>query len=161
MNRLHRLPLVLAVMAMTLLTACGGGGGTVVDSAYAEPADFSLTPGHHEVLRLTVPEDGKYNLDVEVTYFSEQMQGMDALPMSCLLTAGGVTREEKFSIPVRKDGQWLGTLVKEGGMDYLVKQTVITGIDLKQSDAEFHLRAETPAEQPILGMVKLEVKLVK
>ncbi len=152
--------MAIALLATLLFSACGSGSGSVVHTAFSEPADFMLSPGHPEVFRFTLPEDGKYSLELEITYFSEQMQGTDAIEMSYMLSGAGHGSEKKFSIPVRNGDKWAGTPTKEGSMDYLVKQKVAENLDLKKGEYEFHLRAETPVDKPILGMVKIQVNVL-
>jgi hypothetical protein len=153
--------LILALCAMALVFAsCGGGGGTVVHSAFSEPADFMLSPGHPEVFHFTLPEDGKYSFEVEITYFSEQMQGTDALSLSYQLNGAGHGSEKKFSIPLKNGDTWLGTPTKEGSMDFVVKQMAEENLQLKKGEYEFHLNAETTPDKPILGMVKIQLNVL-
>lgn len=144
---------------MLLFAACGGGG-TVVHTAFSEPADYSITSDKGEDFRFKITDEGKYSLQLEITYFSEQMQGNETMRMRYTLDGGGTKKEDKFSIPLKTDKGWAGEIVKEGGMDYIVKHNVAEGLSLKPGDYSFHLYADTDAEHPILGMVKIQFNLL-
>jgi hypothetical protein len=160
----HASFLLLQLLLLLGLAACGGQK-TVLYAGEAEPADFGLSNTKPEMYAFTIPDDhkGPFDVAIELTYFENQMQGWDALPLYYVLVApDGKETEHRFSLSVKgPDGKWRGEL-KENNADRFFEETVQKGVALAPGKYTLKLFGDIKdLSKPILGIVRVIVKILE
>lgn len=164
----HRFPalspaLGLAVgLILLIFSACGtGGGGTAVFVGESDPAEFRLDFQKPEIFKFNIEKAGTYRFALETTYFSEQLQGWDHIPVYFILVKSDKKEMEKeVEIPLKENGEWRGKVL-ENETDRIFEATLAEGIELPAGEQEFRLYGNTTSEKPIMGMVHLAFKVYK
>lgn len=160
----HLLTLSLFLTGFLFLNGCGGGAEPVY-AGESEPDEFSLKHKYPEEFKFKIPEGdgGKYKITIELTFFPEQMQDWAEVPLYYILgdpANADKNRDAKFSIIVKDEMGWKGEM-SENEHDRVLEQTVEKSIDMEAGDYVFRLYGDTTDEKPILGIVKVALKIYK
>ncbi len=129
----------------------------------AEPIDFSLSNTRPEKYSFEVGADqkGPFDIAFELTYFENQMQGWDALPLYFTLKhPDGKEEDHRFSLNLKNDeGGWKGEL-KENNVDRFFEQTAKESLSLSPGKYDMKLFGDSKdLSKPILGIVRVTMKL--
>jgi len=148
---------------MLFFLACVGVSRTVLFVGESDPADFTLSNAKPEHFAFEIPtgSSGTFDFGVELTYFENQMQGWDALPLSYTLTfPDGKQEKKQFAIKVRDDkGAWRGTL-RENLTDRFFEENIAQGLRLSPGKYALDLAGDSPSlDKPILGIVHVAFKV--
>ncbi|HHG85750.1 MAG TPA: hypothetical protein ENJ82_13465 [Bacteroidetes bacterium] len=153
--------LLLFCFSILALTVMSCGNRTLVFAGEAEPENFSLSFKMPEEFDFEILEgaEGKHDFALEVTYFSEQMQGWDQIPLYYILTSPTAESDKRISIPVKDQKDWRGTLLANEH-DRIFEQDIATGLDLAAGKYNLKLYGDSKDEgKPILGIVKVTFKV--
>jgi hypothetical protein len=161
--KVNRLVFTALALALLLIGSGCGGGKQVIFAGEKEPEDFSLSFSQPFEFDVPLTEDISADWSVELTYFPEQLQGWNEIPIYYI--HGGPDGKEtdgKFKIPVKDaKGEWLGT-VQENGHDRLTEQTFQSSIKMPKGNHHFKIYGDnTQQGQPILGIVRFTLKVSK
>lgn len=157
----------MSLLLMTAIALCFSacGGKAPIFIGEAEPEDFSLSYQVPQEYTFEITEEGagKHSFDLELTYFSEQMQGWDAIPLYYIHVApGNEEKDKRFQVSVKaEDGNWRGELL-ENENDRKFQQTIESGLQLNAGKHTLKLYGDSREEgKPILGIVKATLKVFK
>lgn len=158
-----RLPLILVGLALLSLMSCGPVERKLVFAAESDPADFTLSNTKPEVFNVAIPADaqGPFDLGLELTYFDNQMQGWEELPLYYTVQHPDSSEEDKrFALKLKDEkGQWRGNL-KENMTDRVFEQDIVTGMNLAAGTHTFKLYGDSKdLTKPILGIVHVSLKV--
>jgi hypothetical protein len=150
-----------ACAVLVVMFASGCGSKQVVFAGEKEPEDFSLSFSQPFEFQVPVTEAMQADWSVELTYFPEQLQGWNEIPVYYI--HGGPDGKEtdgKFKIPVKDaKGEWIGT-PQENGHDRLTEMTFQSGKDMAPGQHTFKIYGDnTQQGQPILGIVRFTLKV--
>lgn len=158
------LPAVLLLLVGTLFFAACGGDKSAVFVGDSEPEAFMLSFQKPETFSFDIAEAGKYDLAIELTYYSEQMQNMDGkVPMYYIIEGPGMGdgKDKKFAMKVSQDGEWMGELM-ENEHDRIVEEIFEEDMELQVGKYSFKLYADSSNEgEPVQGIVKITFKVYK
>jgi hypothetical protein len=152
------------VAGLLFLYACGGGTAQrVIFVGESDPADFSLSNTKPESFVFEIPgnEGGPFVFALELTYFENQMQGWESLPLYYMLTRPDGTEEDlRFSLQLKDDkGGWRGTL-KENQTDRIFEQEIQLGLALSPGKYSIKIFGDSKdLTKPILGIVHIAFKV--
>ncbi|MEM0996482.1 MAG: hypothetical protein AAGN35_05360 [Bacteroidota bacterium] len=162
MLRLRFLNLTAATL-IALLFLAGCSSRTVVFVGEAEPDDFSLSFQMPQEFDFTIAEEegGQHDFALELTYFAEQMQDWEEVPLYYILTRPQGEEDRRFRFKVRDKGEWRGELLANEH-DRVFEQDFANGIDLAPGKYNFKLYGDNQNEgKPILGIVKVTFKVYR
>lgn len=162
-SSIHWLMATCLLLTSTFMWSCGGK--EAVFAGESMPEAFILSFQKPETFDFDLAEDGKYSFALELTYFSEQMQKLEAgIPMYYILEGPslGNGKDKKFLLPIKDDkGEWRGDL-EENDHDRKFEATFEEGIELKKGKHTFKLYADSQAEgEAVQGMVAIGFKVYK
>lgn len=151
------------MLGMLFFQSCGITPRTAIFVGETDPADFSLSNTKPESFAFEVPAGSAATFDfaVELTYFENQMQGWDALPLSYTLTFPDGKEEKKpFLVNVHDDkGGWRGAL-RENLTDRFFEENISKGLKLAPGKYKLDLFGDSPSvDKPILGIVHVAFKV--
>lgn len=143
--------------------SCGTGVKKLIFAGEAEPADFSLSNTHPEVFAFDIPADaqGPFTFALELTYFDNQMQGWESLPLYYTLRhPDGREEDKRFSLKLKEeDGNWRGEL-KENLTDRIFEQSIHEDVTLVAGSYAVKLFGDNQdLSKPILGIVRVTWKV--
>lgn len=154
----------LICLSLVVLTLFSCGSRSVVFVGEAEPEDFSLSFKMPEEFEFEIPEGGAgtHDFALEITYFSEQMQGWDQIPLYYILTTPNSESDKRVSVSVKEEnGGWRGKMLPNEH-DRLFEADIVNGLDLQPGKYNFKLYGDSKDEgNPILGIVKVAFKVYK
>lgn len=161
MNPIHprslRMPVALLLLLVLLASACSKEK-TPVFAAESEPEAFMLSFQKPETFEFEIAETAAYDLAIELTYYSEQMQNMDGkVPMYYILEGPGLGdgKDRKFALQVKEGEAWKGELL-ENEHDRKVEETFETDLALEAGQYKFKLYADSDNQgEPVQGIVKI------
>jgi hypothetical protein len=154
-------------IGLLLLTAfflsCGTSEKKLIFSGEAEPADFSLSNTRPETFQFEIPADaaGPFTFAIALTYFPNQMQNWEALPLYYTLGyPDGREEDKRFSLKLKDEaGEWRGTLQKND-TDRLFEESISDGLALPAGKYAFKLFGDSKdLAKPILGIVRVVMKV--
>lgn len=151
----------MALLLMLVLTGCGGR--SLIFAGEAEPEDFSLSFQMPEEFNFELSEEAaaSYDFALELTYFAEQMQGWDQIPLYYILTSPTAEQDKRFNFPVKEGEKWLGELLANEH-DRIFEQDIEKGIQLTPGKYNLKLYGDSKEQgKPILGIVKVTFKVYK
>ncbi len=146
-----------------LFSACELSTKRVVFAAEAEPADFSLNATKPEVFAFELPanETGPFDLALELTYFDNQLQGWEVLPLAYnLVYPDGKQDRKTFNLRIKDEkGEWRGQL-KENMTDRILEENFAAGLSLPSGKYSLQLFGDSQdPTKPILGIVRVTLKV--
>jgi|GEM_PF-6486663 len=165
MHSFSRHSLVTAFLLFSTLFLWSCGGKEAVFSGESMPEAFTLSFQKPETFSFDLEEDGTYSFALEITYFSEQMQNLEAgLPMYYILEGPGLGngKDKKFLLPIKDDkGEWRGEL-QDNDHDRKFEAVFEEGKELKKGKHTFKLYADSQAEgEAVQGMVTIGFKVYR
>lgn len=162
-NSASKVLLLVLFCGLTLLISCGSAPKRVVWVGESDPLDFSLSNTRPESFAFELPSDekGPFDFAFELTYFDNQLQGWDALPLYYTLQyPDGKEEDKRFSIRLKDEkGEWRGQL-KENMTDRVLEETVNGGLPLLPGKYLLKLYGDSKdLARPILGIVHVAFKV--
>lgn len=159
----YRFPLILVGLALLSLMSCGPVERRLVFVAESDPADFTLSNTKPELFNVVIPADaqGPYDLALELTYFDNQLQGWEDLPLYYTVQHPDSSEEDRrFALKLKDEkGGWRGTL-KENMTDRVFEQDIATDVSLAAGAHSFKLYGDSKdLTKPILGIVHVSFKV--
>jgi hypothetical protein len=152
------------ICGLTLLLVLGGcGARSLIFAGEAEPTDFSLSFQMPEEFDFEIADEkgGKFDFAIELTYFAEQMQGWDEIPLYYILTRPDTEEDKRFTLAVKEGDTWRGELLANE-QDRIFEQEITRGIELTPGKYTFKLYGDSKEQgKPILGIVKVTFKVYK
>jgi hypothetical protein len=155
-----RLPLFPILL---LILSCNTTTSQLIHSATAEPADFSLSNTRPETFPFEIPKEaaGPFSFAIELTYFPNQLQDWDALPLYYTLQhPDGKEEDKRFTLNLKDDkGDWRGEL-QANGNDKAFEEIIQKDLALPPGKYELKLFGDSKdLAKPILGIVKVAFKV--
>lgn len=162
--RKSNLPALLALWVFAcLISACGGNKSAVFEGV-SEPEAFMLSFQKPETFTFDIAEAGSYDLAIELTYYSEQMQNMDGkVPVYYIIEGPGLGdgKDKKFSLKVKEGEEWIGELM-ENEHDRVMEEIFEEDFELQAGKHTFKLYADSSTEgEPVQGIVSVAFKVYK
>ena len=152
----------LLAVALLVLGLAGCGAKTVIFAGESEPADFSLSFQEPQEFKYMIQEEGKeFGWAIELTYFPEQMQGWENVPVYYIhIAPDGKESDGKFTLPIKDSkGEWIGA-VQENGHDRRTEVTFKEGLKLAKGQHVMKFYGDNAKQgQPILGIVRFTFKV--
>jgi hypothetical protein len=154
---------VAACCAALALLGCEPAQRTAIAVAESDPADFSLSNTKPETFHFQVPADAKgpFDLALELTYFENQLQGWESLPVRyAVVGADGKEEFQKAELKLKDDkGEWRGKL-SENMSDRAFEESLKEGMALSPGAYDFKLLGDNQdSTRQILGIVHLAFKV--
>lgn len=154
--------MALGLTAMLVLS-CGSVAKRVIFAGESEPVDFSLSNTRPEKYEFELPADvaGPFDFAFELTYFDNQLQGWESLPLYYTLKhPDGHEDDKRFAVKLKDEsGQWRGQL-KENMTDRILEETANEGLALSPGKYTLNLFGDSKdLSKPILGIVKVTLKV--
>lgn len=154
---------ILMVLSCIGWTACGSDSRSLVYAGESDPADFSLSNTKPEQFNFEIAagKTGPFDFALELTYFDNQMQGWEALPLYfTVVHPDGKEVDKRFSLNLKDEkGGWRGTL-KENLTDRVFEETIQTGLALSPGKYTIKLFGDSKdLSKPILGIVHVAFKV--
>lgn len=155
---------IFVLVTFAFVSACSPTENkTLVTAIEAEPADFSLSNTRPEIydFEIAAENKGTFAFAFELTYFENQMQGWDALPLYYSLKhPDGKEEDYRFSLALKDEkGEWKGEL-KENNVDRVTEQTIKDALSLTSGKYQLKLFGDSKdLSKPILGIVRVTFKL--
>ena len=153
---------IALALSMSMLGCSQIESKQLLAAVEAEPEDFSLRNTRPEIFAFEIADQkGPFDIAFELTYFENQMQGWDALPLYFTLKSpDGKEQDHRFSLTLKDEkGDWKGEL-KENNADRIIEQVAKAGLDLAAGKYELKLFGDSKdLSKPILGIVRVTMKL--
>lgn len=142
-------------------SACDGGKKAIFVGE-AEPEGFSLSYQKPQEFTFEITEENKGSVDfaLELTYFPEQMQGWEEIPLYYILQSPEGEEDKRFKLAVREGDKWRGTEL-DNGHDWIFEETIQKGVEVKPGKYTFKLFGDSKKEgKSILGIVRVTFKVL-
>lgn len=160
-NRLRWVNLAMLIGALFALS-CSAANRQAIFVGESDPADFTLSNTKPETFDFEIPAGsaGPFDFAIELTYFENQMQGWDELPLYYTLThPDGKEEDKRFTLKLKENGEWRGQL-KENQTDRFFEQTINEGLALSSGKYSLKLFGDNKdLAKPILGIVHVTFKV--
>lgn len=157
---MKKLNSITAVLLLVLLQACGSERTQVV-TVKSEPTDFKITKAQPATFAFKIEEGGSFFFGLDVVYFSQQMQGFTELNFNGEISGGGSHWRKEIKIPIHNEKGWMGEAQGEEHMDFLVKGEFADAAELKPGDYTFTLSPAESETREIIGMVSVNLNVLK
>jgi hypothetical protein len=151
------------LLGVITLFSCGAVQRTAIYVGESDPADFTLSNTKPEAFAFEIPAEhkGPFDFAIELTYFENQLQGWEALPLYYTLThPDGKEEDKRFSMSLKDEkGAWRGEL-KENQTDRIFEQNIQEAMALSPGKYAVKLFGDnTDLAKPILGIVHVAFKV--
>lgn len=155
--------LFLLSFSLLFMAGCSGAEKAPIFVGEVEPDAFTLSFQKPEVFEFNIPEKGSYQFDLEITYYSEQMQLMgNSLPLYYILEGPGLGDgvDKKFGVQVKNEaGEWRGDLL-ENEHDRKVQDAISSDVQLESGKHTLKLYADSQEQgQAVQGIVRVTFKV--
>lgn len=154
----------MAMVATVLIfLSCGVAPRKAIFVGESDPADFTLSNTKPEVYAFEIPASatGPFDFAIEFTYFKDQMQGWDKLPLYyTIVYPDGQEKDKRFNLVLKDEkNEWRGQL-KENETDRIFEDTIDKNLQLAPGKYQIKLFGDSnDLSKPILGVVHIAFKV--
>jgi hypothetical protein len=155
-------------LVLVTLTICLGACGVSAERkaiyvGESDPVDFTLSNTKPEIFAFEIPAEAKgpFDFAVELTYFDNQLQGWDMLPLYYALTKpDGKEEDKRFELKLKDEkGGWRGVL-QANQTDRIFEENVNQRLMLSPGKYNVKLFGDNKdLSKPILGIVHVVFKV--
>ena len=151
------------MVSMTIMQSCGVAERKAIFVGESDPVDFTLSNTKPEIYNFEIPanESGTFDFAIELTYFENQMEGWDALPLYyTIVSPDGKAEDKRFSLKIKDDkGGWRGIL-RENQTDRIFEEDISKNLSLQPGKYAVKLFGDNQdLAKPILGIVHVTFKV--